>query len=194
MNKKKQKRKSILNSALLVLLVVSGIFTFAFNMFSPIFAIFVEKIGGSLTTASNASAIFLAVSGILTFIASKYENKMKEKELAIIWSQVILGLGYLLYFFCNGEAMLYLIQIILGIAEALYWPAFHALYAAHTDSSKSFTQWGVYDGLAYIFPSIGAALGGWLVAAYGFGSIFLVMAVLSFLNAFFILFLPRKIL
>jgi len=194
MNKNKQKQRSFLNIALIVLLIVSGVFSFAFNMLSPIFAIFVEKIGGNLTTASNASAIFLAVYGLLTFIASKYENDLKEKELAIIWSQVILGLGYLLYFFCNGAAMLYLIQVILGIAEALYWPAFHALYAAHTDSKKSFTQWGFYDGLAYLFPSVGAALGGWLVAAYGFGSIFLVMAILSFLNAFFILFLPRKIL
>jgi len=51
-----------------------------------------------------------------------------------------------------------------------------------------------FDGLVYLILAIGAELGGWLVKWYGFNMVFLIMAILSFLAGFFILFLPRKVL
>jgi predicted MFS family arabinose efflux permease len=183
-----------LNSSIKALLLVSGLFMFIFNMLSPIYAIFVEKIGGNLLTAANSSAIFLAVSGLLTFFASRYVNKMKEKELAIMWSQIVLGIGYLMYYFTHNVFMLFMVQIVLGIGEAFYWPAFHAVFASHTDEHQSVSQWGVYDGLTYLIPAGGAALGGYLVTLFGFDFIFISMALLSFANGIFIFFLPRKLL
>jgi len=186
--------QSLLNKPLRSLILVSSLFMFAFNMFSPIFAIFVEKIGGGITTASTASAIYLAVAGVLTFLASKFITKMKEKELAIVGAQIILGIGYVMYCFTKNVGMFFAVQVVLGIGEALYWPAFHALYALHTNDKESIAQWGVYDGLAYLVPAVGAAIGGYLVALFGFNSIFTIMAILSFMNALYLIILPRKVL
>lgn len=182
------------NSSIKALLLISGLFMFAFGMFGPIYAIFVEKVGGGITVASGSWAVFLGVSGILTFLAGKYESRMKETELAIMWSQYIIGIAYIMYYFTDTVLMLYLTQIVLGIGEALFWPAFHSLYGKHVDHTKSAEQWGIYDGLAYIVPAISAALGGWLVESYGFNLVFLIMAFLSVLNGIFILFLPRRML
>lgn len=183
-----------INPAIRYLLLISALFMFAFAMFSPIYAIFVERVGGGIETAANSWALFGLVAGVLTFILGKYENQMKETELAIAWSQFVAGLVYVLLCFTDNVAMLYINMIILGLAEALYWPAFHSVYAKHTDGKKSTTQWGIYDGLAYFIPAIGSAIGGWLVAAYGFNLIFVIMALLSFFCGIMIILLPRKIL
>lgn len=187
-------KKPRLNRGLKALLLISGAFMFAFGMFGPIYAIFVEEIGGGITVASNAWAVFLAVAGALTFVAGKVESKFKETELAIMWSQYVIGIAYIIYYFTDTVTMLYLAQVFLGIGDAIFWPAFHALYGKHVDGHKSTEQWALYDGLAYVVPAVAAALGGWLVKWYGFDMIFLIMAILSFANGVFILFLPRKVL
>jgi len=187
-------KKTNFNKALKALIFISGIFMFAYAMLMPIFAIFVEKIGGSVTTASNSWAIFWLVAGILTFVMGKLESKMDETELAIVWSQYIICIAYILYYFTTTTSMLYIVMIILGIGNAIFWPAFHSVYTKHVDEKNSTWQWSFYDGMAYIIPAIGAALGGFLVNLYGFNLIFIIMAILTFLNATFILFLPKKIL
>lgn len=188
------KHHHFINRAIKALLIISGIFMFAFAMFSPIYAIFVEEIGGGIEVAANSWAIFGLVAGIFTFIFGKFENEMKETELSIAWAQFVCGLGYLLLYFTDNTTMLYIDMIILGLAEAFYWPAFHSVYAKHAEGKKSTFLWGIYDGMAYFVPAIGSALGGWIVAAYGFGPVFLIMSGLSFLCGVFIVVLPRKVL
>lgn len=194
LKKIKKTKPNLMSGALRYLLFISGIFMFAFAMFSPIYAIFVEQIGGGIEVAANSWAIFGIVAGLLTFLFGHYENEMQETELAIAWSQFVMGLGYGLLYFTDNTSMLYVAMIILGIGEALYWPAFHSVFAKHTNGKKSTTQWGIYDGLAYFLPALGSALGGWLVSLYGFGLIFMIMAIMSFFCGIFIMFLPRKAL
>jgi MFS family permease len=186
--------KSVINRALAMLLLISGLFFFGFGMFSPIYALFVEQIGGDITTAANAWALFLLTTGVLTFFTGRWENKIKETELGIVCSQFMVGAAYLVYYFAEGVGMLYLAQILLGIGMALFWPAFHSLYGRHIDGKNAPKQWSFYDGLAYLIPAGAAALGGWLVKLYGFDTIFIIMAVLSFACGLFVLILPRKLL
>lgn len=188
------RRKKSINTPIKALLIISSLFMFAYSMFSPIYAIFVKEIGGGISTASNTYAIFWLTAGILTFAAGKWENKLKETELAIMWSQFVLGAGYILYYFMDTLWMLYAVQLVMGIGTAIFWPAFHSVYTQHVDKGNSAWQWSLYDGLGYIVPAIAAALGGWLVTLYGFGFIFIIMAILSFVCGLFIFLLPRKIL
>ncbi len=185
-------RKPSLNKALKMLLLISGLFMFAYAMLMPIYALFVEKIGGDVRAASIAYAIFWLVTGLLTFIAGRIENKMKRVELAIVCSQFIIALAYLFYYFIKSIPMLYLAMVVLGIGNAIFWPAFHSLYTRHVNAQRSAWQWGFYDGLTYLIPAVGAFIGGWLVKLYGFGLIFVIMAALSLLNGLFIIILPKK--
>jgi len=187
-------KRPLISKSLKSLLLISGFFTFAGSMFSPIYAIFVKEIGGDITTASSAYAVFWMTAGLLTLFAGKLEDKLKETELAIMVSQFVFGLAYILYYFTDTVSMLYLVQVVLGIGGAIFWPAFHSIYSSHIDGQKSNWQWGFYDSLSYIIPAIAALVGGYLVKLYGFDLIFLIMASLSFLNGIFILLLPRKIL
>lgn len=181
-----------LNGPLKILLVVSAFFTFAFGMFAPIYAIFVESIGEDITVAANSWAVFSLVAGLLTFVVGKWENKIKETELGIAWSQFILGFAYVLYYLTDGVLMLYLAQACLGAGMAFFWPAFHSTYGKHTTRSEAAWQWSLYDGLAYLLPAVAAIVGGMIVEAYGFGAMFILMAAISFICGLFVVVLPRK--
>ena len=186
--------KSDFNQPLKFMLIISGAFTFAFGMFSPIYALFVEGIGGNVTTAANAWAVFSLSAGVLTFAAGRWENKLKETEMGIILSQFIIASAYLVYCFTDRIWMLYAAQALLGAGMAFYWTAFHSVYGSHVEKRKATAQWGWYDGLAYLIPAVAAVIGGFLVELYGFGVIFIIMATVSFLCGIFIWALPRKVL
>jgi len=186
--------KPIINSSLRAMLVISGFYMFAFGMFSPIYAIFVEKIGGDITTASNAWAVFYLVAGLLTFAAGRWENRKQNAAWGIICSQLIVALAYITYYLADKVQMLYLAQVLLGMAAALFWPAFHSIYGKHIDKRNSVWQWSFYDGMAYLVPAVSAVIGGFLVKIHGFDSIFLVMALLSLISAVYMLFLPKRLI
>ena len=186
--------RPVINKALRVLMLISALFMFAFGMFSPIYALFVKEIGGDITVAANAWALFLLTAGVLTILTGRLENHMRETELGIAWSQFLIAAAYFLYYFTSQVAMFYAAQFLLGVGTAFFWPAFHAVYGKHVDSSNAAQQWSFYDALAYLVPSLAAVVGGWTVKAYGYQVIFMVMAILSLVCGFFILILPRKLL
>ncbi len=183
----------VINKTLGAMLVVSGFYMFAFGMFSPLYALFVEEVGGDITTASNAWAVFLLTSGFLTFLTGKWENGLKNKTVGIAMAQFVAAAGYMTYYFANEVAMLYMAQILLGIAAAFFWPAFHSIYSGHIDKHNAPKQWSFYDALAYLVPAISAVLGGWIVKNYGFDEIFIIMTVLSVICGLYILLLPKKL-
>ncbi|HOZ36994.1 MAG TPA: MFS transporter [bacterium] len=183
-----------LNGPLGILLIVSGLFTFAFGMFTPIYAIFIESIGGGVREAANAWAIFSLTAGLLTFVAGKWENKIKETELGIVFSQFILGVAYVFFLIADDVLMLYLAQACLGAGMAFFWPAFHSSYGKHTTKKEAPWQWSFYDGLSYLLPAVAAVAGGSVVENFGFGAMFMIMAGISFCCGLFVLVLPRKAL
>ena len=186
--------RPMFSKAIMALLIVSGLYYFADALLLPIYAIFVEEIGGDIQTAANAYAIFWLTAGFLTFVAGKFEDKMKESELSIAMSQYILAAGFLLYYITTTPQMLYVVMVVLGIGNAIYWPAFHSVYGKHIDGKRSSMQWSLYDGLSYLIPAGGAVLGGYLVNTYGFDMVFLLMAGIAFVTGTFIVLLPRKLL
>jgi len=72
------------NRALRILLVTNGLIIFAAAMLGPIYALFVEEIGGDLMDVSIASAIFYLVAGVVCIISGNYSDRIKENELIVI--------------------------------------------------------------------------------------------------------------
>ena len=58
-------------------------------MLGPIYALFVEEIGGNLLDASFAGGMFALAAGITTFISGKYSDKIKENEEYKKWSSKV---------------------------------------------------------------------------------------------------------
>ena len=182
------------NKALRILLSTNAMILMTAAMLGPIYALFVEQVGGDLMDASIAGGIFAFVAGLTTLLSGKYSDKIKENELIVILGYSIMGIGFLLYFWVSSVIFLFIVQAIIGLGEAIYSPAFDAVYSKHLDGHKSGTQWGAWESMNYFTTAIGAVIGGGLVTRFGFQPLFVIMAMLCFGSALYIYHLKRSVL
>jgi len=187
-------KKLFFNKALRILLSTNAMILTAAAMLGPIYALFVEKVGGDLMDASIAGGIFALVAGLTTLVSGKYSDRIKENELIIVLGYSIMGLGFLLYFWVNSIIFLFIVQAIIGLGGAIYSPAFDAVYSKHLNKHRLGTQWGAWESMNYFTAAVGAILGGGLVTLFGFKTLFIIMALLCFSSALYIYHLKRKVL
>jgi len=186
--------KRLFNKALRILLVTDATVLLAGAMLGPIYALFVEEIGGDLLDASLAGAVFALAAGITTLIAGKYSDKIKENELIIVLGYIILGVGFLLYTTVNSILSLLVVQVIIGLGNAIYAPAFDAIFSRHLIKRKTGRAWGAWEATNYFATAVGAIVGGLIVVTFGFDVIFVIMAILCFASSLYIWRLPREVL
>ena len=187
-------KKIFFNRPLRILLSTNALILMAGAMLFPIYAIFVKKVGGDLMDASIAGGIFALVAGLTTLLSGKYSDKVKENELIVVVGYAIMGVGFCLYFWVNSVIFLFFAQAVIGLGEAIYSPAFDAVYSKHLDHHKSGTQWSAWESMNYFTTALSAVLGGGVVTLFGFKTLFILMALLCFSSALYILFLKRSVL
>lgn len=187
-------KRWLFNRALRVLLITNGLILIAGAMLGPIYALFVEEIGGSLLDASFTGGIFCLVAGITTLISGKYADKIKENELIIVFGYVVMAVGFFLYSRVSSIYSLFAIQALIGFGEAVYSPAFDAIYTNHVTNKKAGREWGTWEAMQYFTYAAGAAIGGLIAYKFGFNVLFYTMAAISAFSALYIYFLPRKVL
>jgi MFS family permease len=192
----KKPSKTTFNKAIKILIVTNGLVLIAGAMLGPIYALFVEKIGGSLLQASYAYGIYAITAAIANLISGKYIDKIKKDDIAmvVVIGYTIMGFAFFGYIFVNSIWTLFLVQAIIGIGEAIYSPAFDTLYSEHLDKSEFGEEWGALEAIKYLTLAIGAIIGGLLVTSFGFNAIFVLMGLLCLVSGIYIFRLPRKIL
>ncbi|MBT3324442.1 MFS transporter [archaeon] len=168
-----------MNRNIKILLVASSFFMLAGGLFGPIYAIFVEEIGGDLLTAGAAYSIFAITAGVIIYFISKWEDKIKYKKELLIGSYALSCIGFLGYLFIQSPIHLFLVQIVFGIGDAIGTPLFDGLYSKNIDEGKDVSEWGAWESLNYIFQGIAALVGGYIALKYGFRPLFVIMLVLS---------------
>ena len=88
-----------MKNILKILLWSSFLINLSAGLLGPIYAIFVENIGGNLLTAGSAYATFSISSGILIYFLGKWEDKLKHQERILLLGRFLTILrtaGYLL--------------------------------------------------------------------------------------------------
>lgn len=182
------------NNAIRILLFTNGSVLLAGAMLGPIYALFVRNIGGDLLETSYAYGIFAFTAGVVTLFSGKAGDRIKENELIIVVGYILIGLGFLGYIFVNSIWALLFIQVLIGAGEAIYSPAFDAIYSKHLDGKRDGEEWGAWEAINYFTIATGAVSGGVLVTCFGFNTMFTMMATICFLSATYIFLLPRKVL
>ncbi|MEK6937338.1 MAG: MFS transporter [Nanoarchaeota archaeon] len=162
-----------------ILLLAFCFSSFAFSMLSPIYAIFVEEIGGGILEASYAIAIFTFSSGVLIYLVSRLEDKVKHLEYLLSLGYLVNAIAFLSYVFVSKPVHLYFVEILFGIGIAVLSPVFDGLYSKNLDKGKYVSEWGDWEALGYLIGSLSALSGGFLTAKFGFKTLFLVMFFLS---------------
>lgn len=143
-----------------ILLVENALFEFGPGLYGPLYAVFVEKIGGTILTTSIAWSIFLITLGAFGFIVSKYIDRFSVKQTTLITS-ILHGLLILSYAFVSQVWQLYLLQFLIGIVGAINFPVWDAWFTNVQEGEKK----GGSFALMHATNNIGrglASLGGGL--------------------------------
>jgi MFS family permease len=163
-----------------MLLITDSFYILAGALIGPIYALFVEKVGGDLLDASGAFAIFMITAAVVIFLLAFWEDRSKHQKKFVIAGYGIGVLGYLGYLFVNSTMSLFIVQAILGLSLALKDPAYDALYS---DSKKHLAlSWGAWEALNYLMLGVGALIGGLIAQELGFSVLLWCMFILSIIS------------
>lgn len=171
------------------LLIMSyGISTFSEGVLMPIYAIFVQDIGGDILEASGAISIFLFVSGLTTILIhrSDWSQRHRIKLMVYGWLLWVIGIGG--YFFIFNIYTLFGIQIVVALGNAIANPAFDAELDDNINKKNKSYSWGIFEGIQDIANSIAAILGGIIASFFGFRVLIAFMFITAVISFFIILY------
>jgi len=155
-----------MNSLRKLLLLTDAFYLLAGGLLGPIYALFVQKIGGDLLDASTTFAFFMFTAGIVVFLLALWEDKARHQKKFVIAGYGLGMVGALGYLFVTSTMGLFIVQIILGFAVALKDPAYDALFS--TGQKHLALAWGEWEAVDYFALGGGALVGGIVADQYGF--------------------------
>lgn len=172
-----------MNKVIKTLLVADNLAVFALAMVGPIYAIFVEQIGGNILDASFTYFIFMITSGIVMYLLSLWEDRDEHKEKFIVIGYVLAAIGVLSYIFVSDQVSLLITQMILGLSTAVTLPAIDAVFSKNVNENKRVTEWGTWESSNTIIGAVSVLVGGYIAHIYGFKILFALMFVFIFVSA-----------
>jgi len=157
---------------------------FSTGILAPIYAFFVEKIGGGILEASWAVALYSIVTGIGTIVLFKtpWSHVYAKHFFWIGWLLWLISIW--VYVGMEDVYMLYISQIVNGIGTALSQPVFDAEFSKNITKDLS-GGWALFEGVTSIFSGLAAIAGGVIATWYGFEVLIYCMifiATVSFLG------------
>lgn len=175
------------------ILMLSG-----WGLISPIIAVFfTEQIkGGTVALAGFASAVYFFTKSIIQVPIARYID-LKKGEKDDYWVMVVgsclTTTAAFLYIFASLPWHVLCIQCIHGIGGALSYPAWFAIFTRHVDKKQEGFEWSIYSTSTDIGAALSGALGGSLVASFGYNTVFLIVGTMSLIGTFFLMGIAKKL-
>ncbi|MBI4993896.1 MFS transporter [Candidatus Wolfebacteria bacterium] len=176
-----------MNTYYKILVSAYGLSTFSEGILLPIYAIFVQKVGGDILDAASAVAVYFFIQGGTEIWLHKqnWSYKYRMHLMTGGWLVWLLGIGT--YFIIESINTLLLAQILTGLGNAIANPAFDAEFAEKTDKNISEYEYSVFEGLQDISQGIAAVLGGIIATTYGFKTLIFLMIITATISFMLIL-------
>jgi predicted MFS family arabinose efflux permease len=167
------------------LLKCSFIGTFAEYLLVPIYAIYVERVGGSLLDIGIAFSIFNIVKGLFVILMGKTDFYKKNLHTFIMYGFALSALCDCSYMFISNYIQFFFVQAIAGIALALINPAWEALYSDVEDTDEASEKWTFWNGGVDFIIGIAAIVGGLMIRFVGWNCLFTTMGLISLSSIYF---------
>lgn len=175
-----------------ILLHGSNLWYLGTGLFGPLFAVFTDKIGGSVLDVSYAWAIFLTTTGIVTILVGKYSDAPRLKERLLVLGYFFNAFFTFLLLTVHSPVGLFFNQFGFGMSLALTTPTWQALYAQNENKKRPGMTWGLYSGEAVIVQAIAILLGGIIVNIASFEALFVIMGCIQLTTAIFMVKILKK--
>ena len=171
----------------------------SWGLISPLFAVFVlEKIiGGDTFVIGLSSAIYLISFSLARIPVAIFLDK-KRGERDDFWAMF---LGFLIgglvpfgFLLSKHPWHIYFLQAIYGMAIALAFSGYMAIFTRWIDKGKEATEWGIRVSLISLVSGLMAVIGGPLVMKIGFNFVFLLVGFFNLFGCLFIWLLKEEFL
>jgi hypothetical protein len=149
--------------------------TFSEGILMPIYAVFVQKIGGDILDASGAIAIFFITEGIFTMLIHRFKWSNDHRTFLLVSGWVIWLLGIISYLFVANMLTLFLAQVLMALGNATADPIFYRELSENTDRRSKGFEWGFFEGIKVILDGVAALIGGVVATFWGFHFLILTM-------------------
>ncbi|MCX6824306.1 MAG: MFS transporter [candidate division SR1 bacterium] len=184
--------KNRINSLYRLLLSAYSVSMFSEGVLLPIYAVFVQKIGGDILDASGAMAVFLISQGIFTIIIQRMKRTYKHHITMMIVGWIIWLMGIALYLAVSSTRMLFITQILVAMGNAIADPIFDKELADHTDKNNKLFERGLREGLQDIISGLAAIIGGLIAVFLGFKMLIGFMILTGTISLIIILLYVKK--
>ena len=165
-----------------ILIMTSILCNIGFALFEPIYAIYVQEIGGYILEAAVAVGLFSIVLGVSTIIFGKItDSKTDLKKKLVVLGYSIVTISFLGYYFIRNPIDLFIVQIIMGLGTAMIDPGWDALFTRNVQKGKEATEWGIQEGCKQIAIGIAGITGGFVAYYFGFKILILTMFIFQVL-------------
>ncbi len=164
----------------------------ALGMFSPFLILFVKNfiVGGDEFVVGIALSIYLASRSLLQIPVATFIDKIKgEKDdyLLLIIFSFVAGFLNLLLLIINQVWHLFLFQFLAGLATAITYPSYMAIFTRHIDKNMEGTEWGVYYTFTDLGGAVLATLGGFIAKSFGLPNLIILVTILCLIGATFLI-------
>jgi MFS family permease len=192
------KIKFSINKIVFFLIKADFFFFSALGLVAPTFAVFLtDKLkDGSLEVAGFATAIYWIAKSIFEIPIAKFLDKRKGERddlLFLVAGYSIVALIHFGYTFATMSWHMYILEFIYGIAMAMAMPGWSAIFTRHIDKGKEGFEWSIEHATYSIGIGITGALGGIIVANYGFNVVFVLAGVVALIGALIPLFVLKDV-
>lgn len=153
------------------------------NLLAPIYAIFIEGIGGTLLDASIALGIYALMKGVFYFALDKFGEDRFSKRAMMFSGYGIMALCYGAYILAELPMHVFIIQGVLSFGETVINPSWSAVIATSLEEGKERHIYSHFYGYRSIFEGIAAIVGGVFAMKFGFDLLFGIMAGFALASA-----------
>lgn len=157
-----------------ILLILALLVNLGDNLIGPFYAIYIQKIGISLSDLGYASVIFNAAVGLLIIIIGKLSDKL-NKELITVIGYYLFALGTLGYMLISRSWHLFLLQVIFALGAACLSAPLTSLFAGFIDKKDEGLEWGLNAGGQRMAVALAVLAGTLIVTRSGFTALFITM-------------------
>lgn len=171
--------------ALKILLISNNLWSLAEGMFGPLFALFADRLGGSILDVTWAWSGYLIVRGVTSIWVGKLSDRWISKESLVVAGFALNALLTFGYLSVSNRWGLLLVESGLGFAAALALPTWSSLFARYSGNRKNGWAWGMAAGTDDFVTAVGIILGGLVVSKFSFTGLFVIMGFIQLAAAIY---------
>src|SRR5688572_17036230 len=148
------------NRPLRIILVTNIFVLIAGAMLAPIYAVYVDGIGGDILDGGMAMGLFAVAAGITSLISGKVADRIKHKHVLVGVGYLLNGAGFIAHAFVGSVWQLFAVQVFIGLVQASYDPVFDGLYTKFIGNVKrASSRWSLWEAGNYFSIAIGSMVG-----------------------------------